>query len=141
MIKISLAAIVVLAASGAHGQTGDWRDSIKPNGWSLFQTEPNSEVYFRIGPAKATPTGHPLIWMRQEYSPTFREAEGIRSTASLLEIDCASGRQRLLQSSSFLKSNLNEPVSSSGPDAWSYPQPGTVVEFPQKLLCGRDPLK
>lgn len=99
------------------------------DGWDLRGGSTGYETMFFTRPG-ARPN---MLWTRYEMKAPVR---GYRSSRSLAEYDCASGRYRIVQETAFPRPNLEGQGTSltDGPD-WQYPAPQTFAETAYNLVC------
>jgi hypothetical protein len=98
----------------------DWRSSVPAMGWTRVTVSADDVVFIRPGPRPN------LFWERVEIRNA--DSNGVRSTMSLVEVDCPGGRRRYVQGAYYTQPNLSgQPIhSDSNTEAWRYPGPGTV---------------
>ncbi|WP_404822147.1 surface-adhesin E family protein [Brevundimonas pondensis] len=74
------------------------------------------------------------VWVRFEYA---KSTAGVRSSRSLVELDCSQWRFRWLQSAHFAGQNLTSSLRSNAQTSeWSYAAPNTMAEAFLNYGCG-----
>ncbi len=115
----------VQAASGQQLPSG-W-EFVQVMGWTLSYSDDETLTLFMA----ARQPMH--IWERTEYK---RVTSGIRSRRELVQVDCAAGRRRIVSAAYFTYNNLEmRYLGSEQAQAWEYPAPGTIGEFPLRFFC------
>lgn len=108
-----------------------WMDSRPTLDWTLVSVGERTMGFMKPGPSPR------LKWLRVE----MREPSqyGTRSQISLVEYDCAGGRSRPVQHTSFTGPNMTGTTegSSTGEASWRYPTPGSVGETQFNWACSR----
>ena len=107
----------------------DWRASRLALDWTFVSDGVSTMGFMKPGPSPR------LKWLRTER----REPDqyGVMSQISLVEYDCAGGRSRPIQHTSFTGPNMTGTTegSSSGQGEWTYPTPGSVGETNFNWAC------
>jgi hypothetical protein len=97
----------------------DWWTALPAMGWTRVGVSEDTALFIRPGPRPN------LRWERQE----LRETEnGVRSSMSLIEVDCPGGRSRSIQNTYYSQPNLAGPASFTDGETtrWRYASPDTI---------------
>jgi hypothetical protein len=107
----------------------DWRDALPGMGWTYAAASTEAVLFIKPGPRPN------LRWQRQEYR--VATSIGVRSTMSLVEVDCPGGRSRFIQGTYYSQPNLEgRPLHSDNEaEGWSYPLPDTIGARFFKVAC------
>ena len=108
----------------------DWRDEIPDLDWTYVGASSDAVIFSQPGPR---PNMH---WQRQERRAADRMS--VRSSMSLVEVDCAAGRSRYIQGTYYRESNLDgAPLHSDNTvEEWKYAGPGTLGAKFFRAVCG-----
>lgn len=113
MIAALLLSLVVQSSTA-------WEASRPALDWTLVSEGTDTLSFMKPGPSPR------LKWVRSEMRE--RSEEGFMSQVSLVEYDCAGGRSRPIQHTSFTGPNMTGETEGSSPSQgeWRYPLPGFV---------------
>ena len=139
LLAVLVATAWLAATATAQPTDGEWaKVTLLPNGWTYLGSDGQEVGYYRL-PIIHAPNSPPRLWTRAEHVRPVRTVGPLyRSAVTLSEFDCAQGRARPIQESHYSSNNLVDYVSPSltSPGPWQYPEPGTLGELAQNVVCG-----
>jgi hypothetical protein len=107
-----------------------------PAGWEFIEVgDWNLITYNDSQLALVMAARQPMhIWVRSEYKRVSER--GTRSVRTLYQVECNTGRTRIVSQSFFGASNHDSMTASFNEvEPWQYPAPGTMGEVPLRVLC------
>lgn len=114
---------------------GQWADeNLQDLGWTPLARGEEIALYMRPGPRP--PGSTRLVWTRWERRRDTSHIPPALSTLSLVEVDCATGRARFRQNTTYAKNQMQgEAVSEALDAAWEYPVPDTMLALIATRTC------
>jgi hypothetical protein len=127
-----IASLFIAMTAPAWGET--WRGiDIDTTGWIPVTKDDDSYIFMREVPQQGR---NKKVWERFEVSqPKLFSSFSTRSAVALVEYDCAGGRSRILQSTSYTGNNLKGDQKDGEPNDWSYVVPGSNDDDLFKREC------